>query len=148
MKITEIIFRNFLAKIISLILAIATWFYIFDLVNIDSFSQKEQTVEDIFSRYEFTAKKVPVKPLFSGKSPKGYRAVFEKVKITPGEITIFGPGEIVETVSELRTGKINLGEYTRSASLRLGVSSDSKFFKLEEEFVDVYLPVEAEEVKE
>ncbi len=63
MKFGNIFFNNFLAKIISLILAVLTWFYVFDLINSDSFHQKKESVEDIFSRYKFVVKEVAVKPV-------------------------------------------------------------------------------------
>ncbi len=142
MKITDIIFNNFWAKFIALILAVATWFYVFDLINSDSSMQAKDTMEDLFSRYEFVVKKVPVKPVFIGSSPHGYKAVFEKVKVDPAEIAIFGPREAIEGVSELNTGPINLNEYTRSAKVSLGLRSNTKYLQMRDKVVDVYFPIE------
>lgn len=138
----NLIFNNFWAKIISLALAVGTWFYVFDLVNSDSFSQKNETIEDVFSHYRFIVKEVPVKPVFTGKSPEGYRVLFDKVKIEPPLISIFGPKEIIEDMEGLQTDKIDLGEYTRSIKLNLGLHSDTKFLKITDKVVDVFLPVE------
>ncbi|GEM_PF-642630 len=142
MRLGDIIFNNFWPKVIALALAIATWFYVFDLVNTDSFSQKKKTAEEVFSYYKFVVKEVPVKPVFSGKSPEGYRALFDKVKVEPAKISVFGPEDILDDVVELETDKINLGEYTRSAQLHLGIHSDTKFLQIKDKIVDVYLPVE------
>ncbi len=139
------ILNNFWAKFISLILAVATWFYIFDLVNSDSYMQRTETVEDVFSRYQFIMKEVPVKPVYFGRSPSGYRINFDKVVIKPAIIAVFGPEDIIGEVNELRTDKINLGEYTRSAQIRLGLKSDTKFLQLQDKIVDVFLPVESVE---
>ena len=138
----NMIFNNFWPKVISLILAIATWFYVFDLVNVDSFSQRTESAEDAFARFKLVVKEVPVKPVFVGRSPAGYRVMFDKVVIAPSKISIFGPEEILENVSELSTDKINLGEYTRSSKLNLGLHSDSKALNVDNKVVDVYLPVE------
>ena len=137
----KMILNNFWPKLFALILAMATWFYVFDLVNSDSFSQKE-TVEDVFSRYDFIVKEVLVKPVFSGRSPKGYRVALEKVKIEPSRISLFGPKDILDEVSELSTDSVDLSEYTRSAKLTLGLHSDVKLLNIEDKVVDVYLPVE------
>ena len=140
-----VVSNNFWPKVIALALAIATWFYVFDVVNDDSFLQKKETVEDVFSRYKFIVKEVEVKPVFSGRSPEGYRVVFDKVRVEPSRIAVFGPGKIMEDVNDLRTDRINLGEYTRSVKLHLGLHSDTKFLRFEDKVVDVYLPVEREE---
>ncbi|MFH1877956.1 MAG: YbbR-like domain-containing protein [Candidatus Omnitrophota bacterium] len=147
MGLGNIIFNNFLAKIFSLALAGATWFYVFDIINNDSYSQKKETVEDVFSRYKFIVKELPVKPVYSGKSPAGYTVAFDKVKIVPSRISVFGPEDVLANLTELRTDKINIGEYTRSTHLRVGVDSDLKFLQMAGQVIDVYLPVEIAETE-
>ncbi len=142
MKLGKIVFNNFWPKVIALVLAIATWFYVFDLVNTDSFLQKKETVEEMLSRFEFTLKEVPVKPVFTGRSPEGYQAIFEKVIVDPSKVTLFGPGEILDGVSELRTEPIDVSEYTKSARLEAKVGSDVKALNFKDKTVYVYLPVE------
>ena len=87
------VFHNFLPKILSLILAIATWFYVFDLVNSDSL--RKETVADILSQTNFIVKEVEVKPVFTGKTPNGYKVGFDDIKIHPRSVSIFGP-EVIE----------------------------------------------------
>lgn len=144
----NIIFHNFWPKIITFTLAIATWFYVFDVVNRDSFPQRSETAETVFSRYKFIVKDVPVKPLFFGKSPEGYRVLFDKVKIEPERMSIFGPEDLIGDIDEIRTDKINLGEYTRSVQLNLGVSSDVELLNLDDKIVDIYLPIKAIDSKQ
>lgn len=141
MSLASFIFKNFWAKVISLILAIATWFYVFDLVNSDSFLQKRETIEDILSRYKFVIKEVPVKPVFFGKSPDGYEVKFDEVKIDPPKVSVFGPEEIINENFELKTDKIDLSEYTRNTVLWLGLYSDEKFLKIKGNIVKVTLSV-------
>jgi len=141
MRLLHIIFHNFWPKLISLFLAVATWFYVFDLVNSESYSPKKQKAEDIFANYNFIVKEVPVKPTYTGKSPNGYKVVFNDVKVEPSRISILGPEKIIENVAELRTERINLGEYTRSTVLRLGIRSDIRSLKMKEKDVEVYLPI-------
>lgn len=143
MRWKSLITHNFWPKLISLVLAVATWFYVFDLVNIDSFVQKKETVEDDFTRYSLVVRELPVKPVFSGKSPEGYRVVFDKVKVVPSSISVFAPEAILNEVTELRTDKVDLGEYTRSVQLRLGLAPENGAFKLDDKVVDVFIPIEA-----
>ena len=141
MKMIDVIFHNFWLKLISLVLAVSTWFYVFDLVNSESFSQKKETLEDIFTRYNFVVKDVPVKPIYTGKSPEGYYIPFDDVIIKPAKISIFGPEDVVENVEELKTERIDIGEYTRSTSISFGVYSNVKPLKFKEKTVQVFLPV-------
>jgi YbbR domain-containing protein len=142
MKLGKMLFNNFWPKVIALVLAVATWFYVFDLVNTDSFLQKTETVEEMLSRFEFTMKEVPVKPVFTGRSPEGYQAVFEKVMVDPSKVALFGPEEILEGVGELRTEPIDVNEYTKSVRLEVKVESDVKALNFKNKTVYVYLPVE------
>lgn len=142
MKAFDFIANNFWLKIFSLILAVATWFYVFDLVDSDLANSRKQTLEQMMGRYNFVTKEVPVRPFFMGKSPEGFRVIFEKIKVDPSSIVIFGPQEVVNAVNALRTDTIDLGEFTRSAKLSLGVQSDVKLLRFQDKFVDVYVPVE------
>ncbi|MFQ5952498.1 MAG: CdaR family protein [Candidatus Omnitrophota bacterium] len=142
MKIVNIIAHNFWLKIIALIFAIATWFYVFDVVNPVSSPQKKEVLEKILERYNFTIKEVPVRPVFTGSVPEGYRVIYDKVKVVPSAVAIFGPEELVKKADELKTDKIDLSEYTRSMKLELGLHSDVKYLKFKDQTVSVYVPVE------
>jgi len=136
------IFNNAWPKFITLALAVATWFYVFDLINSDSILKKRERTEEIFSSSKFVVKDVPVKPIFTGRTPEGYRVDFDKIKIDPVKIAIFGPEEIVGDITGLRTDKINLSEYTRSVKLVLPVRADEKFLRSWNKSVVVYVPIE------
>ncbi|MBD3380524.1 MAG: hypothetical protein GF408_08715 [Candidatus Omnitrophica bacterium] len=135
--------HNFWPKVISLILAVATWFYVFDLVMTDSYSKRQETAEQVLARSDLLVKEVPVRPVFYGESPDGYKVNMQDVKVEPATISIFGPKDVLEDVDSLKTDRIYLGEYTRSTILHLGLNSDSRFLKFENKVVEVYIPVEA-----
>ena len=143
MKIREIILNNLLAKMIALAFAVATWFYVFDLMSSDPFLHRREQSIDVFEKYEFEVKKVPVRPVFYGRPPSGYRAVLDDVKVDPSIIAIFGPRAGLSQVDELRTETIDLSEYTRSRQFKLGIASDVRYLRLEDKVVDVYVPIEA-----
>ncbi|HNX90457.1 MAG TPA: YbbR-like domain-containing protein [Candidatus Omnitrophota bacterium] len=142
MKIFGFLTNNIWAKIVSLIFAIITWFYILDIMDHEVYAPKKEGIENLFTRYHFIVKEVPVRPSFAGTSPEGYRVVSEKIKMVPSTISILGPELVLDKINELRTDKIDLSGHTRSVTLRLGVHSNSKFLRLNDRFVDVFLPVE------
>jgi len=141
MKIFNAIFSNFWAKIFSLALAVVTWFYIFDVVSSEFFAQKKEALEDVLSEHAFAVKEVPVKVNFTGQSPEGYRVILKNVVVDPSKVTIFAPEEVLAGVNELRTDRIDIGEYTRSASVRTGLHADVKTLDMTSKIVDVYIPV-------
>lgn len=143
LRIIKIIFNNFWVKLVTLALAVSTWFYVFDLVNTDTSIQKRETAEQVFSRYKFIVKEVPVKPVFKDTPPKGYKVDFNKVEITPPKISILGPEEILSDIRELKTEKINLSRYKKNVTLKLAVDSDVKFLQAKDKTVAVFIPVEA-----
>ncbi|MGD2278581.1 MAG: YbbR-like domain-containing protein [Candidatus Omnitrophota bacterium] len=142
MKIIDSITHNFWLKVFSLILAVATWFYVFDIVNPVATQQRREDLEQVFMRHDFTIKEAPVRPVFRGKAPEGYAVLYDKVKVEPSNIMIYGPEELLNRVTELKTDIIDLSEYTRSVKLRLGVHSDVKHLEFKKKVVDVYVPVE------
>lgn len=140
MRFFDVIVHNFWLKVISLILAAATWFYVFDLIRPARIHQ--ETPEDVFARYQFTIKEVPVKLVFTGKTPKGYRVVFDEVNVIPSTIAVYGPEGVVEGVEDLRTEEINLGKYKKTVKMELDIVSDVKMLQFKDKIVDVYIPVE------
>ncbi len=142
MRIKNIIFHNFWAKFFSLVLAVTTWFYVFDLINSgESYAPKKQTIEDLFAKYKFIVKEVSVKPVFFGKPPQGYQVLFDDVTVTPAKISIYGPEDIMQNVEDLKTEKIYIGEYTRTFTLKVGLVSENKMLKFNDKTVEVYIPV-------
>lgn len=129
-------------------LAVATWFYVFDLVNDESFRSRKETVDDVFSRYKFSSKELAVKPMLTGKAPTGYNISLNNITVTPSNISVFAPEDILVDLAELRTEMINLGEYTKTATVRVRVLSDNKFLNLKDKIVDVYIPVTAAQKEE
>jgi YbbR domain-containing protein len=140
MKIVDIIVNNIWIKVLSLALAIATWFYVFDLVNIEP--KIKESVENVLSREDIIVKDVPVRLDFRGKSPAGYRVDHENVEITPASISIAGPENIINSIKDIRTDQVDISEFTRPVRMKLGLHSRFRSLKMGSGNVDIYLPVE------
>ncbi|KJJ83431.1 YbbR-like protein [Candidatus Omnitrophus magneticus] len=143
MKLFGFIFNNFLPKFFTLLLAVGTWFYVFDLIHNESFSIKKDVDPEFFGKSNFIFKPLSVRPLFSGALPKGYRIISNEMKINPPTIYVFGPSNLLENVYEIQTDKINLSEYTHPMKINTGFhSSTIKFLKSNDKVVEIDLPVE------
>jgi hypothetical protein len=138
------ILNNFWAKVISLILAVATWFYVFDIVTSVDDPRKKDDAGKFFSSERFIARDIPIRPVLFGKPKSGYRLDMEKVRVEPGTISMLLPESIAYSVKELRTEPVDLGEYTKPASLRSKVFSDSKLLRMDRKLVDIFIPIEKE----
>ncbi len=131
--------NNFFPKIVCLVLAVVTWFYVFDIVNSDP--QKKETVEEVYARSTIIGKEVPVKLVFSGKTPVGYKVLYNKIVIKPSKIAIVGPDTIIDGIEELKTQRIYLGEYTRSVTLEVALEP-TKNLKMEDNLITAIIPIE------
>ncbi|MBF0494641.1 MAG: YbbR-like domain-containing protein [Candidatus Omnitrophica bacterium] len=141
-KPVNIITHNIIPKIVALFFAIAAWIYVSDLISSESGIGKRESVRSYFSKPRFTAKKVQVKIDFYGEIPKGYKLIEDLVTVTPEDIVITGPHDLIDKVNSVKTEPINLGEYTRTTTVNAAVGPESKAFQVDGKVVKVYLPVE------
>lgn len=132
-------FYNFWAKIVTLILAIATWFYVFDMVNQDY--TFEQTLFRPAAEPEFTLKKIVVEPSFTGAPPRGYRARLDEVRVDPQHVHVLAPVTMIRRIDAIRTERIDLRKVTKSTKFSVGLTTDLDMLTLPEEKVEVYVPV-------
>ncbi len=145
MRIDKIIFNNFWLKIFSLMLAIAAWVYVFDVLEENALSDKKNAIEQVFSRFQFSVKEVRIKPAFTGNPPEGYVLDYEKVIVEPSMISIFGPKRVLEKIDFLTTMPVNVSEYTRSVKVETGIRSKFKYLRFGDKAVEVYLPISKKE---
>ena len=72
MKFGKIIFNNFWLKIVALIFAVITWFYVINLIE-DTTGKKTILAKILPSYSRLTSKKLFIKAIFVGELPEKYK---------------------------------------------------------------------------
>lgn len=134
--------RNFWAKVITLILAIATWFYVFDVADKDFTQPKFRMMEGVSPQQDFSLKTLRIEPTFRGRSPLSHRARLDQVEVYPNEIHVLGPTHILDMFDILKTEAIDLRQLRENTKVKVGLEELSEFVGFEDDFVEVYIPVD------
>jgi len=145
-KAKKWILNNIGLKVLSLALAVSTWFYI----NKELEKVRNEEERAIFSmlNYEVAAKRLPIKLTLVGKPPEGYSLDSENLTIAPETCVVMGPEKILQTVEYARTIPIDITEYTKSIKKRLPLGPIAEGISLKEFSVDVYIPIVKEVTQE
>ena len=142
MNIKRSLLNNIGLKMLALLLAFVTWFYIGDATKLDS----EKTVlQKLLPISHYTSKKLYIKPVFVGEVPKGFVFLKNDVTVTPEYIMVLGPSKILAKKDVIHTKPINLSEHTKTKTLDVELDRISRLIKFQKTKVELYLPVEKQE---
>ena len=139
MKIGKWVLNNFWLKVISLLLAVGTWFYVANLI--ESSSEKRILAKMLPTYTKMISKKLNVEVVFAGKLPEGYNLVLEDVKVDPPYFVVAGPRFIINNVQKLETLPINISKYRKTDICKAQIAPISKSVDTEKLQVDVTIPI-------
>ena len=122
MSIKRAFLNNVGLKMLALFFALITWFYVLEATKLDS---ERAGFKGFFSSGQYTSKNLYVKPIFVGSPPKGYFVDYSNTKIKPEAVLVIGPDKVLLKTDFIPTKHIDLDEYTRSASIDVGLGSIS-----------------------
>ncbi|MBL7072026.1 MAG: YbbR-like domain-containing protein [Candidatus Omnitrophica bacterium] len=139
MKANKLVINNLGLKILSLILAIGTWFYI----NMELTNVKIEEEKAIFSmlHYDVVSKKLPIQLTIVGKVRSGYKVDTEGITIDPEICAVIGPKNMLENVEIARTIPVDISEYTQNITKDLALAPIAKGMELKNYFVKVFIPI-------
>lgn len=146
MRAKKWITNNIALKIVSLLLAIATWFYI----NMELTKIKTEEEKALFSmlHYDVVSKILPVQVTIAGETREGYEIVTKGITVSPKTCMVIGPKNILDNVEIARTVPINISEYTQDINRDIELAPIAKGIELKNYFVKVYVPIVKKEPKE
>lgn len=139
MRTKKWITNNIALKIVSLLLAISTWFYI----NMELTKIKTEEEKAIFSmlHYDVVSKVLPVQVTIAGEVREGYEIITERIAVVPKTCVVIGPKNILDNVEFARTAPINISEYTQDINKDIELAPIAKGIELKNYFVKVYVPI-------
>jgi len=138
MNLRKVLSNNIGLKLLALVLAFVTWFYIGEATKLDA---QKTVLQKIFSPSYHIAKKLYIKPIFVGSVSPGYEFVAREVKVTPEFIIVLGTPNILSEKEFIYTKSIDLSEHTKARTVPVELKSISPSIKLQETSAQVYLPI-------
>lgn len=134
--------NNIWLKVLSLMLAIITWFYVADTLSKNA---EEKNRISSLMHYNLVVKDLPVKPNIQGKVPDGYRIEKNAIKIEPQSSLISLPKELFEYIEFLKTEPIDVSSRTKTFSVNAGLEGLFNLKVHSDKIFKVIIPIQKEE---
>ena len=140
MKFGKKVLNNFWLKIISLIFAIITWFYVINLID-SAPGEKSISAKILPSYNKMLSKKAYVKAVFAGEAHPGYKLILKDVKVDPPYFIIAGPKFILKNVDKLETVPIDISAYRKTIIYDAQIAPIAQTIDTEKLLVKVIIPI-------
>ncbi|MFA6079159.1 MAG: YbbR-like domain-containing protein [Candidatus Omnitrophota bacterium] len=135
--------ENLGLKVIALVLALITWFYIVKQLNMEGTQEEMQLLKRIMPSERIIARKLPIKPIFIGHPRSGYEIVRDKALMVPEHCIVLGTKDVLENIKFAYTVPIDVGGMTQPFTKSVPLSPISGVY-LEETLVQVMVSIEKE----
>jgi len=139
-KIKNGILNNSGLKILALIIAVVTWFYITGELN--RLALEESMGIRGGMPYKIAAKTLPIVVDVRGGVVPGYRLSKDKILVTPQVCNVIGVKRLLDRIDFIKTVPVNVSEYTKTITLRVSLESPAKGIKLVDRYVTAVIPIE------
>ena len=130
-------------KVLSLILALLVWFYIVNELNRGSLEEL-QLLHKIIPTEGLIAKKLNIRPVFSGNPHWGYRIVRDQVAVIPEYCMVVGPRTTLEKLNFAYTIPVEVKRAVKTFTTSATLSPVAPGVYMEETLVQVIVPIEKE----
>jgi len=130
-------------KTLSLILALAIWFYIVRELNKGS-DEEKAFLGKVLPMENVVAKKLVIKPLFVGQPKRGYAVDKAKVAIVPEYVIVIGAKDMLNKVRFAYSLPIDLAGASKTFTASASLSSIAPGVFLDETAVQITVPIEKE----
>jgi YbbR domain-containing protein len=139
MRAKKWITNNLGLKILSLILAIGTWFYVnHELTRIKN--EGEKAIVNML-RYDVILKRLPIQLTVVGEVKEGYEIVTDSITIDPKTCIVIGPKNILNEVSFARTMPVDVTGCAKDIDEQVALAPIATGIALKDNFVKVYIPI-------
>lgn len=133
--------RNLGLKLISLILALALWFYIVNELHKGT-EEERQLLRRILPSEEIAAKKLFIRPVCIGTPKRGYEIVKDKLIVAPEYCIVVGTRELLEKIRFAYTTPIDITGLSKNFTKTVPLNPIAPGIYMEETLVQVTVPIE------
>ena len=133
--------KHLALKILSLILALLVWFYIVNELNKGSIEEL-QILHKVFPTEGLIAKKLTIKPVFTGRAHWGYKICGDRAVVTPEYCVVVGTRNVLAGIDFAYTMPIDVKKADRAFTASAHLNPIAPGVYMEETLVQVTVPVE------
>jgi len=128
---------NLLYKLVALILAVITYIYVQNEISSSGKFHNQQFLK------ELDFKVVPVRVVFKGEPPPGYRILTANVKVKPEKVVVMGKKEDLDKIMEISTQEIDVRKFTHTRTLYVSLKPVENAIIGDKGVIEVEIPVVA-----
>ncbi len=138
-KLRRLITHNFWLKVLSLVLAIVTWFYV--TWQLEKTKHEEERAIFSMIHYDMVLRALPIEVTIAGKPKDGYEVKEKGITVEPKECLIVGPKNILADVKTAKTVPVDISGYSKDIDKRVSLAPMTGGIISEDEFIKVYIPI-------
>jgi YbbR domain-containing protein len=135
MRIIEVIKAHFFYKLIALILALVTYFYIQGEIGGNTQGIDEKILRNLASKV------VPVRVEIKGEPPPGYKVLDANIKIKPEKVIIIGKKGDLDLINEISTEPIDVRKFTHTQIVYVPLVPVRNAINVGTKIVEVEIPI-------
>lgn len=136
--------NNILLKFVSLIIALAIWFYIVGELNKGT-EEERKFLQKVLPAEGLAAKKLPIRPVIVGKPRYGYYVDDRGMRTVPDYCIVVGTRDIVGNIRYAYTMPIDVAGLSKAFTKSVALSPIAPGIFMDETLVQVTIPVEKSE---
>ena len=135
MRIIEAVKAHFFYKLIALILALVTYFYIQGEIGGNPQGIDEKIIRKLASKV------VPVRVEIKGEPPPGYKVLEANIRIKPEKVIIIGKRSDLELIKEISTEPIDVRKFTHTQTVYVPLKPVRNAINAGTKIVEVEIPI-------
>jgi len=139
--IRDVFVKNIGLKFISLVLALAIWFYVVGELNKGS-EEERQILRRMLPSESMAAKKLTIRPIFIGKPREGYELAQTRMVILPEYCIVVGSRDMLGKIRSAYTMPIDLSGVSKTFTKSVPLNPIAPGIYMEETLVQVTVPIE------
>lgn len=137
----KIFLKDIGLKFTAFILTLALWFYIVSELHKGS-EEDQRLLNNVLPKENIAAKKLAIKPVFTGRTRYGYVMDNKRVVVMPEYCIVVGTKALLENITYSYTVPIDIGMASSTFTKSVALSPIAPGIYMEETLVQITVPIE------